>query len=90
MTYRVGVRYQSRARDALEVAKTKASSSLTDLAKLLDSDQPAMGRILRGERRPGRGLSMRIQSTLGIPASWWDEPPADAAGKPTASTGTGG
>jgi len=76
------MRYPSLARRTLEELKKTREWSLTDIAAMVDSDQPAIGRLLRGERQPSRILAAKIAEKLLIPVSDWDRPePANGTTK---------
>lgn len=92
------MRFPSKARDDLEEFRRRSGMSLAALGELVGSDQPAMSRILKGERKPGRALSVRIETETGVPALLWDVSPSEAASAddagafrdPSTATGTDG
>jgi len=59
--------------------------SLTMAATEIGSDATALGRIERGERRPGLELACRIHHVVGIPPEAWTTEP-DEPGDCTAES----
>lgn len=44
------------------------------VARELDEDAGKMAKILYGDRKPGRSLSLKLRNAFGTPIEAWDEP----------------
>lgn len=64
----------SAALPALWAEKTKRDESNADVARALDVDDAMAAKLLYGERRAGRDLSLKCLAVYGVAIDAWSKP----------------
>ena len=69
----------SKAVDLLRAAIVDRGWTQNELARRLGTDSAVVSRWMTGQRKPGLGLAMRIETLLGVSSGLWLET-ADESG----------
>lgn len=64
----------SAALPLLWAEKTKRDETNADLARALGTDDAMAAKLLFGDRRAGRDLSLKCLEVYGVPIAAWSEP----------------